>query len=181
MELSLTYDWAEWSQRGLYLPAVVLTISTVLLVQSVYRKHFESFTNKPGQDLVKNSGLLDYFRLSKVHPPKSLPDLDIDNAKPRPYRKFCWEYHQAMCRSSHRQVVSCWVVTWRTSSIKENGARLVDRAGVDLSRTARPERGKSAISVLPGTGLAAMVRHPAYMYASSESVSLWPKDRNVPQ
>ncbi|KAG6854946.1 hypothetical protein C0991_009769 [Blastosporella zonata] len=38
----------------------------------------------------------DYAKLSGVPNPKALKHFDIDNAKPRPYRPFRWEYYQNM-------------------------------------------------------------------------------------
>lgn len=39
----------------------------------------------------------DYEKLSGVSLPAPLPDFNIDNALPRPYRPFRWSYHQTMC------------------------------------------------------------------------------------
>ncbi|KAG5651699.1 hypothetical protein H0H81_007758 [Sphagnurus paluster] len=49
-----------------------------------------------GLRIFKRHGPLDYFKLSGVPLPKPLWDFDIDKAKPRPYRPFCWQYHQTM-------------------------------------------------------------------------------------
>ncbi|KAF5358043.1 hypothetical protein D9756_001724 [Leucocoprinus leucothites] len=38
----------------------------------------------------------DYFELTGVPRPKPLPDFNIDEALPRPYRPFRWRYHQTM-------------------------------------------------------------------------------------
>lgn len=40
----------------------------------------------------------DYATLSGVPLPSPLPDFDIRNAMPRPYRPFRWSYHQTMCK-----------------------------------------------------------------------------------
>lgn len=40
----------------------------------------------------------DYAALSGVPLPSPLPDFDITQAMPRPYRPFRWSYHQTMCK-----------------------------------------------------------------------------------
>jgi len=39
----------------------------------------------------------DYFKLTGVPSPKPLLDFNIEEALPRPYRPFRWQYHQTMC------------------------------------------------------------------------------------
>lgn len=51
--------------------------------------------------MLRRKTLPDYAKLTGVPVPKPLPkfDIDIDTAKPRPYRPFRWEYHQNMSLS----------------------------------------------------------------------------------
>ncbi|KXN90507.1 hypothetical protein AN958_04179 [Leucoagaricus sp. SymC.cos] len=44
----------------------------------------------------KAARIQDYFELTGVLPPKPLPNFNIDEALPRPYRPFRWKYHQTM-------------------------------------------------------------------------------------
>jgi hypothetical protein len=54
-----------------------------------YRALFRSYAHK-----------YNYFDLSGVPAPRSLPNFNIDKAKPRPYRPFRWKYFQNMCMIS---------------------------------------------------------------------------------
>lgn len=88
-----------------------------------------------GHICVPRSKYPDYFRLTGVPSPRPLLDFNVDQAKPRPYRPFRWEYHQHMCECVSAYAVCRGLVSLRLcSSIEENGAGLVDRTRVDVPR-----------------------------------------------
>lgn len=90
------------------LELAVAVVATTLLVAALARdsKRRPSpltslYAWLKGQVYGKNK-LPDYSKLTGFPAPKPIPHFDIDNARPRPYRPFRWEYHQTMCELSCR-------------------------------------------------------------------------------
>ncbi|KAF8150626.1 hypothetical protein B0H34DRAFT_784890 [Crassisporium funariophilum] len=83
------------------------------------------------------SGRTDYFELSGVLPPVPLLDFDIDQARPRPYRPFRWQYHQTM--SLKKLERNHWLEL--DSSYRE---RIAERKEI-FNR-----HGRNAVNLLPG-------------------------------
>lgn len=79
----------------------VVVIALTFILWKVRRAWFARHQSRPGGVIRKgpenDKEFTDYFELTGVPPPTPLPDFDIDNALPRPYRPFRWKYHQTMC------------------------------------------------------------------------------------
>lgn len=78
-------------------PCVVTVVIAGAIVWRIWRKYVLRCRPPCVGETSKAEGETDYFKLTGVPPPKPLPDFNIDNALPRPYRPFRWKYHQTMC------------------------------------------------------------------------------------
>jgi hypothetical protein len=84
-------------------PYVIAAAIGGALIWTLWMKRFCSHLGQSVVNESKKNGLAsaeapnDYFKLTDVPAPKPLPDFNVDNALPRPYRPFRWKYHQTMC------------------------------------------------------------------------------------
>ncbi|KAF8962066.1 hypothetical protein BDZ97DRAFT_1663350 [Flammula alnicola] len=66
--------------------AFAIVIATLVVIRYISSRFINSNPSKP----------TDYFALTGVPRPKPLPNFNINETKPRPYRPFRWVYHQTM-------------------------------------------------------------------------------------
>ncbi|KAH7914672.1 hypothetical protein BJ138DRAFT_999554 [Hygrophoropsis aurantiaca] len=82
--------------------------------------------------------LPDYAQLSGFPAPRPIPNFDITNAKPRPYRPFRWEYHQTM---SLKNLEPDWWLELESTY----------RARISQRKELFAKHGKMVIDYLPGS------------------------------